>query len=141
MSYEYNVNVFLLYDHPFKKMNMCLVKIFFKLNINKLITYNSEKNMENWNLQDQKLVSSTEDNLPATPKRKWEMLFAKTSSPSSAELPPTHTPLVVSNQIPEIQTLTSNKKRKRSEISPRSLIDQYLVSSSKQKKLDIVNKI
>lgn len=92
--------------------------------------------METWDLQDKKLVPSI---LPTTSKKPWEMLFTKTSSPSPGQLSPTHT-LHVSNQIPEVITPTS-KKRKQNVISPRSLIDQYLVPNSKQKRLNIVNEI
>jgi len=88
-----------------------------------------------------------EEHLNVTPKKKpWDVLFStKTTSPSSissqSETTSRDSTLVVSNQIPEAVTPTSSKKRKKSIVSPKSLIDQYLVPKSKREKLDTVSEV
>jgi len=103
--------------------------------------------MENWDTQHQNFVLNTEY-LNVTPKKPWEALFCtKTTSSQSTQIKfrsetiSTHSMLVVSNQIPEVVTPTSSKKRKKSIVSPKSLIDQYLVPKSKREKLDTVHEI
>lgn len=102
----------------------------------------SEKNMGNWDLQCDNLVSIT-DNSKVTPKKPWEELFSKVTSPSSSQVSPqseiksTLSSPGISKQIPEAVTPTSRKKRKKSVVSPRSLIDHYLIPSKKEK-LDTV---
>lgn len=103
--------------------------------------------MENWDIQNKSFVSNAE-NLNVTPKKPWEVLFCtKTTSSfftqisSQLETTSSHSTLVVSNQIPEVVTPTSSKKRKKSIVSPKSLIDQYLVPKRKREKLDTVHEI
>jgi len=103
--------------------------------------------MENWDIQNQKLVPITEY-LNVTPKKPWEVLFcSKTTSSlstqisSQLETTSSNSTLVVSNQVPEVVTPTSSKKRKKSIVSPKSLIDQYLVPRNKREKLDTVHEI
>lgn len=102
--------------------------------------------MENWDIPNQN-VGSIEEHLNVTPKKNpWNVLFStKTTSPSSvssqSEITSKDSTLVVSNQIPEAVTPTSSKKRKKSIVSPKSLIDQYLVPNRKREKLDTVNEV
>jgi len=101
--------------------------------------------MESWDIQNQNFISN-EKHLNVTPKKPWEVLFCtKKTSPSPAQISSqlettsTHSTLVVTNQVPEVVTPTSSKKRKKSIVSPKSLIDQYLVPKSKREKLDTVH--
>jgi len=103
--------------------------------------------MENWDIQNQNLGTNAEY-LNVTPKKPWEVLFCtkttsslSTQTSSQLETTSTHSTLVVSNQIPEVVTPTSSKKRKKSIVSPKSLIDQYLMPKSKREKLDTVHEI
>ncbi|XP_027844129.2 denticleless protein homolog B isoform X1 [Aphis gossypii] len=106
----------------------------------------TEVMMENWDIPNQN-VGSIEEHLNVTPKKNpWNVLFStKTTSPSSvssqSEITSKDSTLVVSNQIPEAVTPTSSKKRKKSIVSPKSLIDQYLVPNRKREKLDTVNEV
>lgn len=111
------------------------------------LLYVSEEDMEIWDLQNQNKIT-TVNNLPVTPKNEWEVLFTKTTpllnsqtSPQTDTTTLTHSPPVVNNENPDIVTPVSNRKRKKSTLSPRSLIDQYLVSNSKREKLDTVNEM
>lgn len=107
-----------------------------------------EEAIENWDCQNQNFVPNTEY-LNVTPKKPWEVLFGtKTTSSlstqqmsSQLETGSSHSTFVASNQIPEVVTPTSSKKRKKSIVSPKSLIDQYLVPKSKREKLDTVHEI
>jgi len=103
--------------------------------------------MENWDIQHQNFVSNAEY-LNVTPKKPWEVLFCtkntsalSTQISSRSETSSTHSTLVVSNQIPEVVTPTSSRKRKKNIVSPKSLIDQYLVPKSKREKLDTVHEM
>lgn len=99
--------------------------------------------MENWDIHHHDLVPNV-DNLQATPKKPWDVLFTKTKSPSSSQKSPqldSNTSSIVPDRIPEVVTPTSSRKRKKSVISPRSLIDQYLVPNNKREKLDTVTEI
>jgi len=103
--------------------------------------------MENWYHQNKNLVSNAE-NLNVIPKKPWQVLFCtKTTSSLSNQLSSqlgttsSHSTLVVSNKIPEVVTPPSSKKRKKRIVSPKSLIDQYLVPKSKREKLDTVHEI
>lgn len=102
--------------------------------------------MGNWDIPNQNVVP-IEEHLNVTPKKKpWDVLFStKTTSPSSissqSELTSRDSTLVISNQIPEAVTPTSSKKRKKSIVSPKSLIDQYLVPQKKREKLDTVSEV
>lgn len=99
--------------------------------------------MEAWDLAIQCPVPIVE-NSTANPKGPWEVLFTKTS-PLSQTLPESDTTTtqsspVLSKRIPDATTPTSSRKRKKSVVSPRNLIDQYLVPN-KREKLDTVEEV
>lgn len=102
--------------------------------------------METWDLKNHNKETIV-DNLPVTPKRQWEAWFSKTIPPLTSQTSPqiattlTHSLPVVSNQNVDVVTPVSNKKRKKSVLSPRSLIDQYLVPNSKREKLNTVKEM
>lgn len=99
--------------------------------------------MENWDVQHHDSAQKV-DNLQVTPKKPWDVLFTKTKSPSSSQSSPQSdfkSSSTVPDNIPDVVTPTSSRKRKKSMISPRSLIDQYLVPNSKREKLDTVTEI
>ncbi|XP_026818722.1 denticleless protein homolog B [Rhopalosiphum maidis] len=121
------------------------VPIKFETELGEKFKKETEETMSNWDIQNQNIVPMAED-LNVTPKKPWNVLFnTKTTFPSSIssqnEITSTHSALEDSNMIPEAVTPTSSKKRKKSVVSPRSLIDQYLVPNSKREKLDTVNEI
>lgn len=96
--------------------------------------------METWYSYNENVVPIA-DKLPVTPKTKWEISVIKVKSPSSSQTSKLNTTLphsspVLSNKIPDVVTPTSIKKRKKSVLSPRCLIDQYLVPNNKREKLD-----
>lgn len=101
--------------------------------------------MQTWDLNNHSKETIV-DNLPVTPKRQWEVLFTKTTPPLTSQTSQvastfTHSSPVVSNQNADVVTPVSNKKRKKSILSPRSLIDQYLVPNNKREKLDTVKEL
>lgn len=99
--------------------------------------------MESWDIHHHNLPPNV-DNLQVTPKKPWDVLFTKTKSPSFSQISPqsdSKSSSVVPNHIPDVVTPTSSRKRKKSMISPRSLIDQYLVPNNKRGKLDTVTEI
>lgn len=99
--------------------------------------------MENWDTHNHDLAPKV-DNLQATPKKPWDVLFTKTKSPSSSQSSPqsdSKSSSIVPNNIPDVVTPTSSRKRKKSMLSPRSLIDQYLVPNNKRERLDTVTEI
>lgn len=97
--------------------------------------------MEMWFYNNENVVPVA-DKLPVTHKKKWEISVIKVKSLSSSQTSPqlnttsSHCSPVRSNQIPDVVTPSSIKKRKKSYLSPRSLIDQYLVPNNKREKLD-----
>lgn len=99
--------------------------------------------MENWDIHSHDLVPKV-DNLQVTPKKPWDVLFTRTKSPSSSQSSPqsdSKSSLIVPDNIPDVVTPTSSRKRKKSMLSPRSLIDQYLVPNNKRERLDTVTEI
>lgn len=97
--------------------------------------------MKNWDLHIERTVETVD--LPLTPRKLWKKVFTKTPrqiSPKSANISMNTSP-VTSNQNSIVATPTSSRKRKKSTLSPRSLIDQYLVPNSKREKLDTVDEI
>ncbi|XP_025200533.1 denticleless protein homolog B [Melanaphis sacchari] len=121
------------------------IPIKFKTELKEKYKKETEETMNNWDIEKKNFVPN-EEHLNVTPKKPWDALFStKATSPSSIssqlEITPTHSTLVAPNRIPEAVTPTSSKKRKKSTLSPRSLIDQYLVPKSKREKLDTINEI
>ncbi|KAL4135193.1 hypothetical protein QTP88_006833 [Uroleucon formosanum] len=136
-----------LYKSKKSSVKMCTVPIKFDTELKEKYKRETEETMENWDIQNKSFVSNAE-NLNVTPKKPWEVLFCtKTTSSfstlisSQLETTSSHSTLVVSNQISEVVTPTSSKKRKKSIVSPKSLIDQYLVPKRKREKLDTVHEI
>ncbi|XP_008188066.2 protein lethal(2)denticleless isoform X1 [Acyrthosiphon pisum] len=136
-----------LYKSRKSSVKMCTVPIKFDTELKEKYKKETEETMENWDIQNQSFVPNSEY-INVTPKKPWDAIFCtKTTSSLSTQISPqlettsTHSTLVVSNQIPEVVTPTSSKKRKKSIVSPKSLIDQYLVPRSKREKLDTVHEI
>lgn len=98
--------------------------------------------MENWDHFNERLMTNA-GNLEETPKQVWQKIFSKVISPSSQESKESDnkfipTSPVSSDQKTIVTTPTSSRKRKKSILSPRNLIDHYLVSNNKREKLDTV---
>lgn len=83
--------------------------------------------MNDWDFEKQNVVQ-TVDNSQILKKNPWDVIF-----PKSSQVSPKHSSPSGSKQIPDVVTPTSSKKRKKSILSPRSLIDQYLIPSKKKK--------
>lgn len=134
-------------SRPFSKKMYTIPNCFkFDTELREKYKKETEVMMKEWDDENQNVVP-IEEHLNVTPKKKpWDVLFTtKTTSPSSissqSEITSRDSTLVVSNQIPEAVTPTSSKKRKKSIVSPKSLIDQYLVPKSKREKLDTVSEV
>lgn len=97
--------------------------------------------MEMWYYHNENVVPIA-DKLPVTRKKKWEVSVIKVKSLSSSQTSPqlnttlSHSSPAHSTQIPNVVTPSSIKKRKKSVLSPRCLIDQYLVPNNKREKLE-----
>lgn len=95
--------------------------------------------MKMWDIDN---THSALTNYPSTkPPNQSGNMFIKTKSPSTPSLIQISSQVatvgIVPKQIPEVVTPESNKKRKKSILSPQSLIDQYLIPINKRKKSDI----
>jgi hypothetical protein len=84
--------------------------------------------MENWDTMTQNNVQNV-CNLPVTPKKPWKVMFSKKTSPQRKTKSKQSSPV----------TPTSNRKRKKSSVSPKNLIDHYFPLNNKRKKLNPVN--
>lgn len=93
--------------------------------------------MKDWDLKDKNLVLNTNIKT-STSKKPWEILFTKTKL-LSPQLLPKSNDSSIHQQIPEVVTPKS-QKRKKSNLSPKSLIDHYLIPT-KREKLDTVKEI
>lgn len=145
-SEEYSICRTALYKSK-SSTKICTVPIKIEAELLEKYKKETKEAIENLDLQNQNFVPNAE-NLNVIPKKPWEVLFcSKTTSPLSTQMSPesektsTHSAVVIPNQIPEVVTPTSSKKRKKSIVSPKSLIDQYLVPKSKREKLDTVHEI
>lgn len=96
--------------------------------------------METWYCNNENVPVA--DKLPVVPKKKWEISVIKVKSLSSSKTSPQlnttslNSSPARSSQTPDVVTPSSIKKRKKSCLSPRCLIDQYLVPNKKREKLD-----
>lgn len=88
--------------------------------------------MENWDTTTQ--IKETNDcKLSTTPKKPWNTLFSNVSTCN--EEPPQR---ITRSQLSSPVTPTSNRKRKKSSVSPKNLIDHYFSVNNKREKLDSV---
>uniref|UniRef100_A0A2S2QAU7 Protein lethal enticleless n=1 Tax=Sipha flava TaxID=143950 RepID=A0A2S2QAU7_9HEMI len=82
----------------------------------------TEEDMENWDTMTQNNVQNV-CNLPVTPKKPWKVMFSKKTSPQRKTKSKQSSPV----------TPTSNRKRKKSSVSPKNLIDHYFPLNNKRK--------
>lgn len=90
--------------------------------------------MENWDIMTLNKVQNV-CNLPVTPKKPWKTIFSKKTSSTCTQLTPK--PNTRSKQSSPV-TPTLNRKRKKSSVSPKNLIDHYFPLNNKREKLDSV---
>lgn len=90
--------------------------------------------MENWDTTSQ-IKEQNVRKLPVTPNKPWKILLSKTSPSCSQVSPKRNTRSTQSSPV----TPTSTRKRKKSCVSPKNLIDHYFTLNNKREKLDSVN--